>query len=173
MVSINGADGFNKIEKLSGFTNLRPLREINNNQPVSLKTGTNTIEKDLEKNLANSPLDDRIPNKATLKKMGFESDNSGVIDMNGGKYYGNGKGATIRIAGFHGQKIMGPQGSTCVYYKSEDNKTEHEVVYDPEGNPMKGVLTVKNEDGSIETFEFEYDLDGNKKVTSYNKMVRG
>ncbi len=172
MTSVNGADGFSKVD-ISGFKNLRPLREINSNQPVSLKTGSNTVEKDLEKKLAKSPLDERIPNKATLKKMGFQSENSDIIDMNGGTYYGNGKGATIRIAGWHGQKISGPENSTCVYYKSEDNKTEHEVVYDPEGNPMKGILTVKNEDGSIETFEFEYDLDGNKKITSYQKMVRG
>lgn len=171
MVSINGADGFNTIEKLSGFTTVRPTIEINNNQPVPMKTGAKAIEKDLEKKLANSPLDDRVPNKATLKKMGFTA--GGAMDMNGGKYYGNGKGATIRIAGWHGQKLMGPSDSTAVYYRSEDNKTEHEVIYDPEGNPMKGVLTVRNDDGSIETFEFEYDLDGNKKVTSYNKMLRG
>lgn len=172
MVSINGADGFNKIEKLSGFTNLRPLREINNNQPVSLKTGTNTIEKDLERNLAKSPLDERIPNKAALKKMGFE-DNNGVMDMNGGRYYNKPGVGTIRIAGWHGDQLMGGEGSSCVAFTSADGKLKNEIVYDPDGNPMKGILTVENEDGSIETYKFEYDIDGNKKVTSYNKMVRG
>lgn len=37
---------------------------------------------------------------------------------------------------------------------------------------MKGILTVENEDGFIETYKFEYDIEGNKKVTSYQKEVK-
>lgn len=34
---------------------------------------------------------------------------------------------------------------------------------------MKGILKTITEDGSVETFEYEYDLNGNKKVTNYSK----
>lgn len=186
MVSINGDYGSSRID-MSGFKNLKPLREINSgSQPIGLKNGTNTIEKDLDKNLAKSPLDDRIPNKSTLKKLGFNVPFPGgkigktelksqdyLMDMNGGRTYQNKNGDTIRICEFDGVLETGMEGATSVEYKSKDGSMRHKLYYDPDGNPMKGTMTVQNKDGSIETFEFEYDLDGNKKVTSYNKMVRG
>lgn len=184
MVSINGADGFNSINKLSGYSDLKPLREIRGKEFIPMQSNGKSLEKDLEKNLAMSPLDERIPNKATLKKMGFNVPFGGkmgkieipkqecILDMNGGKTYQNKNGDTIRISSFEAEMATKMPGSTSVEYNSKDGTVKQSMLYDPDGNPLKGKLIVENEDGSIETFEYEYDLDGNKKVTSYNVMVK-
>lgn len=146
------------------------LKTTSNGQSINFPKGDGVLEKNLEKALMDSALDDRIPNKSSLNKMGFKT--SGMKDMNGGTWYKNENGDNIRIAGFHGDMISGPEDSTTVMFRSADGNFKHEVVYDPEGNPLKGVLVVENEDGSMEQYNYDYDIDGNKHVTSYQKAVR-
>ncbi len=116
--------------------------------------------------LLQSPLDDRIPNLTTLKKLGFGvpfnhpyltggKDSPYILDMNGGKTYQNKNGDTIRICDFE----------QSVTYESKDKKICHEIFFDPEGNPLKGTLRTKNEDGSFTNYKFDYDLDGNPELT--------
>jgi len=168
---VDGLNGLRGMQSINGVkSDTTPLSQVVINSQI--KFPKTKHDRQLLDILDKSKLDDRVPNKASLKKMGFEGSSTGIMDMNGGEYYSNKNGDSIRVAGWHGSMIMGPQGSTCVAYKSADGKYNHEICYDPEGNPMKGVLITENEDGSIEKFEYEYDLDGNKKVTSYQMTVR-
>lgn len=172
---LNGVRGTQSVNSTKGTTP-PPSQMVINNQ---IKFPETKQDRRLLVQLDKSKLDDRIPNKSTLNKLGFNVPFPGILgskpqpyllDMNGGKTYQDKDGNTIRICQFEGELAAGMEGATSVEYKSDDMR--HQVIYDPEGNPMKGSLTVENEDGSIEQFEYEYDLDGNKHVTSYQKAVR-
>jgi|InofroStandDraft_1065614.scaffolds.fasta_scaffold00063_113 hypothetical protein len=176
MSGIYGTNGANRAAaagKINGYSDLKPLKQLNSS-PLPMKTGNDDKElnKKLNNALAKTPVDEQMPNKASLKRAGFKADESGVIDMNGGQYYIKPGVGTIRIAGWHGNELMGSEGSSSVSFTSSDGKLKNEILYDPDGNPMKGILTVENEDGFIETYKFEYDIEGNKKVTSYQKEVK-
>lgn len=178
---------------ISGLSNLRSIgAESQKTTPLSQMVINNQIkfpeskqEMRLYVQLDKSKLDDRIPNKATLNKLGFNvpfpatkvgnielPEQEYLLDMNGGKTYQNKNGDTIRIFQFDAELATGMTGATGVEYKSKDGNMRHQMYYDPEGNPIKGSMTVENEDGSIENFTYEYDLDGNRHVTSYQKSVR-
>ena len=164
------ADSTTQVKKTDGYRNLKPLREIN--APISMKTKENNqLNAKLNNALSKTPVNEQMPNKASLKRAGFSE--SPAIDMNGGQYYVNDKVGTIRIASWHGESFLGQKGSSCLSFTSADGKLQNEIVYDPDGNPLKGKLTIVNKDGSFETFEFEYDIDGNKNITSYQKAIKG
>lgn len=137
------------------------------------------VDPNFERFLSKIPLDDRIPNKSSLAKLGFNVPFPGIkigdkeipeqeflLDMNGGKTYQNKNGDTIRICSFDGELALGTKGANSVEYKSKDGNLANKVYYDPDGNPVKGSLTVKNYDGSTTSYQYEYDIDGNKKITS-------
>lgn len=179
-------DGLNGIQGInSQIQDLKPLASMSDNRQIQFPKAKQE-DKLLAAHLNESKLDERVPNKAALNKLGFNVPFSAkkignmefpeqpfLLDMNEGKTYQNKNGDTIRICEFDGALESGMKGATSVEYKSKDGGMAHKVLYDPEGNPMKGSLTVTNKDGSIEQFEYEYDLDGNKHVTSYQKAVRG
>ncbi len=121
------------------------------------RSNSDSNQSDFKTALSQSPLDDRIPNLTTLKKLGFGvsfKDQPYLLDMNGGKTYQNKNGDTIRICDFE----------QSVTYESKDKKTYHEIFFDPEGNPLKGKLETKNADGSFTQYQFEYDVYGNPKL---------
>ncbi|MBP3821543.1 hypothetical protein J6G99_07870 [bacterium] len=129
----------------------------------ALKFPKTSSQKTFEQDIQNAKLDDRIPNKVVLNKMGYKQS---YYDKNGGVTYQNNEGETIRICGFEGAFATGLEGSTSVQYSSKDGKTKQTVIYDPAGNPLKGYLSVKHDDGSIVKYQYEYDMDGNKQVKS-------
>ncbi len=119
-------------------------------------------DKDLEQAMQQSPLDARMPNRASLKKAGFSGGDKLAMDMNGGFHYSNERGDTVRIS--HDAFVNGyaaPQAE----YKSHDGKISQTIVYDQDGNPFKGYMDVKQDDGSIVKYQYEYDIDGNTKIT--------
>lgn len=110
-----------------------------------------------------SKLDDRIPTKASLNKLGFEQ--SKLMDTNGGQYYTNKNGDQIRISNFdHTDSIGDVEGGTFVDYKSKDGKIHNSISYDKFGNPVKGMLKVTNTDGTVTSYQFKYDDEGNLRV---------
>jgi hypothetical protein len=126
------------------------------------KAHKDVAKRDLE---AKSKIGDEKPTKASLKKMGFEE--QPMMDMNGGVYYKNKDGDVIRIAGWDGQMLTGPEGSSCVTFISADGKTKQEVVFDPSGEPIKGQLNITCDDETIDAYSYEYDLNGNKSVEHF------
>ena len=138
-------------------------------------------KKDFEEDIKMSKLDDCVPNKSWLAKNGFNvpfkgmkmgrietKDQPYLQDMNGGRTYQNKNGDTIRISEFEAELATGLKGSKQVEYKTNDGKTSDTVIFDPDGNPLKGYLTVKNDDGTIVKYQYEYDENGNKTVKSKN-----
>ena len=169
MTEIHGSSKLNSTNYVNvkdGYKNLMPLREIKTPVPMKQQQDRQLIK--LNNALLQSPLNEQMQNNVSLKKLGFMSGE--YVDMNGGKHYTNNKGDHILIAGWNGDKITGPKGSKCVSYTSADKKIQHEVVYDPDGNPLKGILIKENDDGSKEQFKFEYDINGEKTITSYCKV---
>jgi hypothetical protein len=118
---------------------------------------------DLKEFEEKSKIGDEKPTKASLKKMGFEE--QPLRDMNGGVYYKNKDGDVIRIGGWDGQMLTGPNGSSCVAFTSADGKTKQEVVFDPYGEPLKGVLEITDDMGHVDSYSYKYDLDGNKSIS--------
>ncbi len=101
-----------------------------------------------------------MPNRVSLKKAGF-STGKFAMDMNGGIHYSNERGDTVRIS--HDAFVNGyaaPQAE----YKSHDGKISQTIVYNQDGNPFKGYMDVKQDDGSIVKYRYEYDVDGNTKT---------
>ena len=152
-----------------------PKTPDTNNKPVQFEK--NNGKAGFKHDIQQSKLDDRLPNQAWLNKNGFNvpfksggfgglkiGDQPYLQDMNGGRTYQNDKGDTIRISNFEAEIATGMNGSTQVEYNSHDGKISDTVLYDPDGNPLKGYLTVKNDDGSIVKYEYEYDINGNKQV---------
>jgi hypothetical protein len=60
--------------------------------------------------------------------------------------------------------LTGPEGSSYVTFFSADGKTTQEVVFDPYGEPLKGGLEITDDYGYVESYSYEYDLDGNKSI---------
>ena len=162
MTEISKITGNSSLSK-ADFIDLKPLRDVNTKKPISMKSkNANLEEKQLNVLLNNSPLDDRVPNKASLKKMGFEP--SKFVDMNGANIYVNDKGDRVRVEtrGF----------GTFVDFTSKDGKVTHRLQYDSDGNPMKGTLIVEDANGSIENINYEYELDGSKNIIEHQTLVR-
>lgn len=137
---------------------LRSVEEHKSNVPVGKRTN---MDKALDNELKDSKLDERMPNKASLAKNGFKA--SDLIDMNGGQWFKNDKGESVRICEFDGKAVAGAKA--MVEYNSKDGLLKHQIYYDSDGNPMKGSAYVKNDDGTTTVYNFEYDLDGNRVVT--------
>jgi len=162
------------------WINTRPIREHMSGGTLVFPKAF--VGKDFDENIKNSKLDDCVPNKSWLNKKGFNvpfkgakigrfetKDSLYIQDMNGGRTYQNKNGDTIRISEFEGEFATGLKGSKQVEYKSKDGKTADTVIFDPDGNPLKGYLTVKKDDGTIIKYQYEYDENGNKQVK--NKSV--
>lgn len=167
------------IDKLGGIQNNPEIRNAcrtNNktadNETVfftkTTKNITASMRKVFNEDIKQSPLDDRVPNKSTLNKMEF---NALFRDKNGGITYQNKNGDTIRISNFEAEIATGMEGATQVEFKSKDGKTSNTVLYDPDGNPLKGTLTVINKDGRQVKYEYEYDLNGNKNLIRYTSDI--
>lgn len=175
---------------VDALNNLRNIGNISNVTGLSSTFGTykswesimgksDKVDPNFDRFFSKIPLDDRIPNKSSLAKSGFNVPFPGtkigdveipqqecLLDMNGGKTYQNKNGDKIRISSFEGELALGMEGASSVEYKSKDGNLDNKVYYDPDGNPVKGSLSVKNYDGSTTRYEYEYDIDGNKKITS-------
>ena len=85
--------GINSTQKLSSL--LEVNGQIKNakslkNDFISFTPRGQKQDPAFEKALEQSKLDDRIPNRASLAKQGFEKES--FIDMNGGNYYKNSNG---------------------------------------------------------------------------------
>ncbi|MCI1273121.1 MAG: hypothetical protein LKG27_01660 [Clostridiaceae bacterium] len=128
-----------------------------------------------DKDISQSKLDDRIPNKSSLAKMGFgftprtvtlpggRTITTSNLDMNGGLSYFNDKGDSIRISN---DTLEGGTGATQVDYTTKDKSIEHSIVYDKGGNPLKGYLNVRQPNGTVVKYKYEYDMNGNKNLVS-------
>jgi len=131
-----------------------------------VKPGVITSDKEVAKLLEQSKLNGKLPNPATLKNMGFEKGQ--YMDMNGGVYYRNAlTGEGIRVAGWHGSMIMGKEGQSAVCYTSGDGKFKHEVLYDENGNPLKGVIAQTDANGKTIYTKYKYSADGNILTYTY------
>jgi hypothetical protein len=118
---------------------------------------------DLKELESKSKIGDEKPTTASLKKMGFEK--QPTVDANSGVRYTNKSGDTIRISNYYdGQKLVGPEGSSYVTFTSADGKTTQEVVFDPYGEPLYGLLEITDDMGHIDSYSYEYDLNGNKSL---------
>ena len=131
-------------------------------------------DKDLEQAMQKSPLDSRMPNRASLKKAGFSGGDKLTMDTNGGFLYSNERGDTVRIS--HDAFVNG-KAAPQAEYKSHDGKISQTIVYDQDGNPFKGYMDVKQDDGSIVKYQYEYDIDGNtiikQKTVDKPKLEKG
>lgn len=158
--------GINSTQKLSSL--LEVNGQIKNakslkNDFISFTPRGQKQDPAFEKALEQSKLDDRIPNRASLAKQGFEKES--IIDMNGGNYYKNSNGDTIRVSK---DGVLAGKRAPLVEYKSADGRINHSIVYDQDGNPFSGEMKVKQNDGSVVTYNYEYDIEGNKKLLSKN-----
>ncbi|MBQ2610793.1 hypothetical protein IJF81_00205, partial [bacterium] len=168
-----------KISKME-FSQVNPTKiksTAENNQSLKIefirdKSSGHNDQENFDNVIKNSPLDDRIPNKNSLKKLGYivegkekvgslEVDNV-KLDMNGGKTYHDKNGNKIRICNFDGERALGMKGATAVTYENKDGNFTNTVYYDPDGNPVKGNAYVKNDSGTVTKYEYEYDFNGNK-----------
>lgn len=120
-----------------------------------------TSQQKLEKMLAESPLDDRIPSQKSLSKMGYKEK---YIDFTNGTVYKDNNGNTITVGTWKAGEQSGISNATKVTYKGKDGTT-HVIYYDSEGNPVKGSVTKKSAGAcggtGIEIYDYNYDLDGN------------
>jgi len=109
-------------------------------------------------------LDDRIPTDSSLKRLGFTKEK--YMDMNGGVYYSNKAGDSIRISNFDNINAIGTlEDGTYVDFTSKDGKIHTALSYDKHGNPVKGTMTLKGDGGLTTTYYFTYDSDGNQVIT--------
>lgn len=115
----------------------------------------------LEGMLKESPLDDRVPTKKSMSKMGFKET---YIDYTKGNVYMDEDGNSITVGNWKAGQESGINGATKVTYEGKNGIT-HVVYYDTEGNPVKGSITKKSAGVAggtgFEIYDYNYDIDGN------------
>ena len=144
---------------------------------------------DFERVIQNAKFTNSIPTADDLKSGGFglkeypvqtlasgqtitvgKKDENGlnyIMDMNGGRTYENANGERVRISDFDAQFVA--PGGTAVQY-SDGKGSSSEVIYDKDGKPVQGRLAVKQDDGSIVTYEYKYE--NGKPVLQSNESAK-
>ena len=120
-----------------------------------------TSQQKLEGMLKESPLDDRVPTKKSMSKMGFKE---AYIDYTKGNVYKDEGGNSITVGNWKAGQESGISGATKVTFKGKNGIT-HVVYYDTDGNPVKGSIT-KESTGvagttGLEIYDYNYDIGGN------------
>lgn len=125
---------------------------------LQLENCKNSNYKAFNDALKESVLGNEYMDEKTLEAKGWKT-RSVNMDMNGGRYYTDPKtGASIRVQTDHG-----PFSKSNTY--RTDNMSHHEY-YDKDGKPTNGIVQIKQADGTIKVYEYEYDVDGNKFIKS-------
>lgn len=153
------------------------------------KPAETSPQADFERVMQNVKFTTSIPTTDDLKSGGFglneypvqtlasgqtitigQKDENGlnyIMDMNGGRTYENANGERVRISDFDAQFVA--PGGTAVQY-SDGKGSSSEVIYDKDGKPVQGSLTVKQDDGSIITYEYKYE--NGKPVLQSNETAK-
>lgn len=90
-----------------------------------------------------------------------------IMDMNGGRTYQNEKGETVRISDFDAQFIV--SGGTAVQYSDGKGKSS-EVIYDKDGNPVQGSISLIQDDGS--SIQYKYKYEAGKPVLQSSETTK-
>lgn len=115
---------------------------------------------EFNKALQQSPLDNKFMTAERLEAKGWQK--SKMMDTNGGIYYKNPQtGESVRV---QSHCVGGRDAGSSNLYENK-NMADY-VHYGKDGKPTNGVLQVKQPDGSIKVYEYEFDVDGNKFIKS-------
>lgn len=163
--NLNAPDGGNsgvqsaktiKQEKLSSLFAAKNTQAAGNDNGLQLEHGKNSNYKAFNDAIKESCLGNQFMDAKSLEAKGWKK--SSIMDMNGGVYYTDpNTGASVRV-----QEDKAFQKSNT--YRTE-NMSHHEY-YDDKGKPTNGIVQVRQADGSIKVYEYEYDVDGNKFIKS-------
>ncbi len=161
-------NGSQEVREIS-LSQLMQMRQTRSTQSTPLNFPKEKGEK-FTNLIKQSPLDDRIPNKKSLARMGY-SEVKGIKAP--GEWYSDKNGNMINILRDDDFNI---NGCTIVSYHGKDG-LDHSVTFDPYGNPLKGSIsrTEKYTDGPIQgatsdCYDYEYDINGNPMITNHYNL---
>lgn len=165
-MTINRIDSGLSLTELAQLSSTKPQETNGSYSTISFQNSKNNATNNLENHMKQSPLDDRVPNDRSLAKLGFKK--SDMVNRTYGQMYEDGKGNTIYIGSFGADMESGVNGALRVRYESKDGMI-HEVYFDPDGNPIKGKLqqSPKLPGDPIETYKYDYDINGGIVVTEH------
>ena len=156
----NEASSAKKIsqEKLSSLFKVKKTGETGKTSETGLllEKGKSSNYKEMNAALKESILDSNFIDAKTLEAKGWKR--STIMDMNGGIYYTDPEtGASVRV-----QADSHFRNSNT--FRTKD--MSHHAYYDENGKATNGIVQVRQPDGSIKVYEYEYDVDGNKFIKS-------
>ena len=136
-----------------------PYKEFNDNANASVLGNKFMDEKELLKHGIKPQPGIKLVKDENGKLQAVPDPDSQSMDMNGGLYYTDKKGGTIRV---QNHRIFGEGKSMS--YKNEN--MAHFVTYDDNGKATGGIVQVKQSDGSIKVYDYDVDINGNKFIKS-------
>ena len=161
-MELNGVGAYQTVSGLSGLSGANSFRQANFSAQLNFPESKEHIQK-FNQLLKESPLDDRVPTAKSLAKKGYTEDPGCRTP---GKTFTDKNDNVINIVGFNNDA---GQKSVCVTY-IQKNGSSQKVIYDADGNPVKGKIKnmPKAPGDPVEIFEYEFDIEGTPFLTKYN-----
>ena len=163
-MELYGVDANQPIGRLAGLHGVKDTLEAKRSGALNFPKSNQNVQK-FNQLLKDSLLDDRVPTAKSLAKKGYTEVTGQIYGL--GRWFTDKNGNMINIVEF---KNEAGQKSISVNY-NQKNGNYHNVTYDADGNPIKGTIinNPKVPGSPVETYEYEYDIEGNPFLTRYKE----